>query len=156
MTSKQSAFAPIRKQVRVACGVEHAFRTFTQDIGTWWPVKTHSITAGEDGSNPPEAVVFENAAGGRVYERAQDGRTCDWAVIRAYEPPNRVVLEWQVNPARPATEVEVTFTQDGDATLVTLEHRGWERDAEEGATWRSGYESGWNGVLDNYAEATGP
>jgi len=152
MTYEDGRLAPVRKQVRVACDVEHAFRTFTTDIGTWWPVKTHSISAGPDGSNAPESVIFEGTTGGRVYETARDGRQCDWATIRVYEPPSRIVLEWAVNPARPATEVEVTFTPDGDGTLVVLEHRGWERDAAEGEAWRSGYDSGWITVLERYEE----
>lgn len=147
-------FDPVVKHVRVGCDVEQAFRTFTEDIGTWWPVETHSISAGEDGSNPPQAIVFESAAGGRVYEQAQDGRLCDWATILVYEPPSRVVLEWKVNPARPATEVEVTFEPDGGGTLVRLEHRGWERDEQRGEMWRSGYDSGWDGVLGRYVEAS--
>ena len=150
MTSEQNAFAPVQKRVRVACDIDQAFRTFTEDIGTWWPVETHSISAGEDGSNPPQAVVFEMAVGGNLYETAHDGRRCDWATILAYDPPRRIVLEWTVNPARPATEVEVTFTPDGDGTLVALEHRGWDRDVKQGAEWRSGYDSGWVTVLGRY------
>lgn len=153
MNDDPQAFAAVVKRVRVECGREQAFRVFTERMGTWWPVETHSITAAEDGSHPPQAVVFEQAAGGRVYERAEDGRSCDWATILVYEPPHRIVLEWRVNPARPSTEVEVTFTVDGDGTLVELEHRGWQHDPEEGATWRSGYDSGWVSVLERFVEA---
>jgi uncharacterized protein YndB with AHSA1/START domain len=116
---------------------------------------THSITAAPDGSSPPEEVVFEEAEGGRLYERAQDGRECDWATILVYDPPHRVVLEWKVNPAAPPTEVEVRFEQDGERTRVELEHRGWERyaDSAQGADARSSYDSGWPGVLDRYVPA---
>jgi uncharacterized protein YndB with AHSA1/START domain len=150
-----SSHAPVRKQVRVACEIEEAFRTFTHGIETWWPVETHSITVGEDGSNPPKEIVFESSPGGRVYERSRDGRVCEWATILVFEPPTRVVLEWRVNPARPPTEVEVTFEVDGEGTLVRPEHRGFERDTQEGATWQASYDSGWNAVLDRYTDAAG-
>jgi len=98
-------------------------------------------------------VVFEQRAGGRVYERAHDGRECDWATILVFEPPHRIVLEWKVNPAAPPTEVEVGFEADGDGTVVELEHRGWERYADGGDAARSSYDSGWPGVLRRYEEA---
>lgn len=147
MTHRHTAIEPVRKQVSVACDVERAFRTFTEDIATWWPVETHAIT------ESPETVVFERSAGGRVYERARDGRECEWARILVHEPPHRVVLQWLVNPAAPPTEVEVRFTPDAQGTLVELEHRGWEQYPSGGSEERSSYDSGWRGVLDRYREA---
>ena len=155
MTETKPELSPVHKRVRVACDVEHAFRTFTEGIGTWWPVETHSITAGPDRSHPPDGVIFEPSAGGRLYERTQDGRECDWATVLVYEPPYRVVLQWTVNPAAPPTEVEVVFETDGDGTIVKLEHRGWERYGDGGTTARSSYDSGWPGVLQRYEETAG-
>lgn len=63
------------------------------------------------------------------------------------------MLEWRVRPEKPATEVEVTFTPDGDGTVVRLEHRHWERFGEEATEARSGYEGGWQGLLGIYSEA---
>ena len=150
MTGGHTALEPVRKTISVACDVEHAFRAFTEGIDTWWPVETHSITGGRDGSDPPQRVVFESAAGGRLYEQTRDGRECDWATILVYEPPRRIVLEWRVNPAAPPTEVEVRFEPDGEATRVDLEHRGWKQYAAGGEEARSSYDSGWPGVLDRY------
>lgn len=147
MTEVDTSLAPVRKRVRVACDVEHAFRTFTDGIESWWPLRTHSMSASPDGEHPPEQVVFEEQAGGRVYEIAQDGRECEWATILFYEAPHRIVLEWKVNPAVPSTEVEVLFHPDGDGTIVELEHRGWEKFAEGGDVARASYDSGWPGVL---------
>ncbi|HEU0305196.1 MAG TPA: SRPBCC family protein [Gaiellaceae bacterium] len=146
--TQHTALEPVRKQLSVGCDVETAFRTFTEDMATWWPVATHSITG------DPETVVFEQDAGGRVYERAKDGKERDWATILVYEPPSRVVLEWKVNAAAPPTEVEVRFSPDGERTHVELEHRGWERYPSGGAEERSSYDSGWPGVLERYKEAT--
>ena len=145
--TNQTAIEPVRKQIAVASDVETAFRTFTEDIATWWPTETHSIT------EQPETVVFEQSSGGRVFERTPDGKECDWATILVFDPPHRVVLEWKVNSAAPPTEVEVRFTQDGDGTLVELEHRGWERYESGGAEAREGYDSGWPSVLAKYGAA---
>jgi uncharacterized protein YndB with AHSA1/START domain len=147
--TNQTALEPVRKQLAVACDVETAFQTFTEDIAKWWPTQTHSIT------DNPETVVFESAAGGRVYERTPTGKECDWARILVYEPPHRVVLEWLVNPAVPPTEVEVRFMPDGEGTRVELEHRGWERDADTGEARRAEYNSGWPGILEKYRAAAG-
>jgi uncharacterized protein YndB with AHSA1/START domain len=145
--TQHTALEPIRKRVAVDCDVESAFRTFTEDIATWWPVETHSIT----GSGTP---VFEHASGGRVYEKTRDGQERDWATILVFEPPHRVVLEWKVNSAAPPTEVEVRFSAEGESTLVELEHRGWEAYPSGGVDERESYDSGWPAVLARYREAT--
>jgi uncharacterized protein YndB with AHSA1/START domain len=146
--TQHTALEPVRKQISVDCDVETAFRTFTEDIATWWPVEGHSITG--EGTT----AVFEQRAGGRMYERAPDGQEHDWASILVYEPPHRVVLEWKVNSAAPPTEVEVRFSPDGDGTRVELEHRGWEQYATGGTDERGSYDTGWSHVLGRFREAT--
>jgi uncharacterized protein YndB with AHSA1/START domain len=148
MTQQHTALEPIRKQIAVACDVESAFRTFTEDMATWWPVETHSIT----GDGTP---VFERHAGGRVYEQARDGQECDWATIIVFEPPHRVVLEWKVNPAAPPTEVEIRFSADGEGTRVELEHRGFEAYPSGGVEEHGNYDSGWSSVLEKYRTTAG-
>ena len=39
----ETALEPIRRTITVQCSLEHAFRTFTEGIGNWWPVETYSI-----------------------------------------------------------------------------------------------------------------
>lgn len=74
-----------------------------------------------------------------------------WPGIR----PQRFVLEWKVNPdAAAPTEIEVTFTAEGDGTRVEILHRGWERLGEAGPEARASYSEGWIGVLDCFAGAT--
>ena len=77
--TQHTALEPVRKQISVDCDVESAFRTFTEDIATWWPVESHSITG--EGTT----AVFEPAVGGRMYERAPDGQEHDWAAILVYD-----------------------------------------------------------------------
>ena len=51
-----------------------------------------------------------------------------------------------------ATEIEVTFTDEGGKTRVDLEHRGWERLGERASEARQGYDAAWERVLARYAE----
>ena len=147
--STQATGATVRRSVTVNRSVEDAFRLFTEGMSTWWPFETHSI--GKDGADP-EAAVLEGREGGRLYERMADGHTSHWATVLAWEPPTRVVLSWELRPDRPATEVEVRFSEAGDGTRVELEHRGWERLGDEAAEAKTSYGSGWEYVLGRYAE----
>jgi uncharacterized protein YndB with AHSA1/START domain len=97
-------------------------------------------------------VQFEGRVGGRIYERWDDGTEKPWGEVEAWDPPKLVRFTWHPNEDRPAaTEVEVTFTPEGDATNVRLEHRGWARLGEVAAESRGRYDSGWVRVLDRYA-----
>jgi uncharacterized protein YndB with AHSA1/START domain len=137
-----------RKSIWVQAPVERAFSIFTEGIGGWWPLTSHSL-----GRERAESAFFEGREGGRVFERQQDGTEAIWATVRAWEPPHRVLLEWKVNPENPPTELEVRFAPDGDGTRVDLEHRGWERYGERADSARSRYDGGWNVVLGGYVEA---
>jgi uncharacterized protein YndB with AHSA1/START domain len=139
MTMQAVSLEPIVRAITVSRPVEDAFRLFTHDIDTWWPTASHSY-GGED----VERTVFETRAGGRVYEVQKDGTERDWAEVVAWEPPDRIVLAWKI--CEP-TEVEVRFTAEGEGTRVELEHRGWERVAEDARAQRDNYAGGWKFVL---------
>jgi uncharacterized protein YndB with AHSA1/START domain len=140
--STTEALATIRKTITVNAPLEAAFETFTRQMDSWWPRGSHSLF--ED----REAVVFEERVGGRVYERSAGGEEGDWADVLAWEPPHRFVLRWRVNPNRTPTEVEVRFTRENGGTRVDLEYRGW--DDPDG---RANYDTGWEFVLDRFAES---
>jgi uncharacterized protein YndB with AHSA1/START domain len=76
---------------------------------------------------------MEPRVGGRWYERGDDGSTCDWGRVLAWEPNSRLVLswditaDWQYDPAL-QTEIEVRFVAEGDSrTRVEFEHRRLDR-----------------------------
>lgn len=142
-----SVLDAVRKTVTVDCTVEEAFRVFTTDAMSWWPVDTHSIHG-----DTVQDVVFEGREGGTVYEVSVDGQTATWATVLTWEPPSRLVLAWTVNPASPGTEVEIRFTGDGGRTRVELEHRGWGTEQDEE---RTAYDSGWDYVLGKYVDRAG-
>jgi uncharacterized protein YndB with AHSA1/START domain len=154
----QTMIAPVRVSVRVDREIAEVFRIFTEEMATWWPLGTHSIAADTyQGKVRAESVLIEGRVGGRIYERMEDGREGDWGVVLAWEPPYRVVFSWKPNlTPGPMTEVEVRFVEEGSATRVDLEHRGWERLGADGPAKRRGYESGWPGVLARFAKRAGP
>jgi uncharacterized protein YndB with AHSA1/START domain len=108
------------------------------------------------GENPHVDVVIEPRSGGRWFEVDSQGNETPWGKVLVWEPPGRLVLGWQLNSVFTydpdlLTEVEVTFSPQGDGTRVTLEHRDLERfgaDAEKLAGQLGG---GWPGFLDQYA-----
>lgn len=153
--SVDTAVAPIQRSAVVNCSIEQAFRTFTEGIGSWWPLHTHSVAVMNDGSGAPETAIMEPREGGRLYERGHDGREASWGTVLVWEPPARVVIAWHVNPdAQAPTEIEVRFTaQDPGSTIVELEHRGWERLGALAAEGREGYANGWPIVFGLYVEA---
>ncbi len=150
----ETALEPIRRTITVQCSLEHAFRTFTEGIGNWWPVETYSIGIAEDGTGAPVDVVLEARTNGKLAEVAADGTEKSWGEVVLAEPPHRLVLKWQPGSKHP-TEVEIRFSADGDATRVDLEHRNWEIYGDEAPAARDGYANGWPGVLARYAEAAG-
>ena len=144
--------APVRHSVTVGRPAEVAFRIFTDRLGAWWPLETHSIASDRRLGRAAVGATVEPRVGGRVYETLSDGTESDWATVLVWEPPKRFVLEWGPNPDRPArTEVEVTFSPTDEGCVVAVEHRGWERLGGEAAAAREGYDAGWPRVLSFYA-----
>lgn len=143
--STTEALAAISKTITVDTSVERAFETFTSGMGAWWP-RTHSIF-----KDRIQEVVFDERTGGRVFERSESGEEADWADVLAWEPPDRLVLRWRVNPERRPTEVEVRFTPEDGGTRIDLEHRGWDQIGD--AEGRAGYDPGWDFVLGHYVDS---
>src|SRR5579875_785511 len=131
--------APIRKSVHVDISPARAFELFAAKTASWW-LKSHSISATK---SPIKDVIIEPRAGGRWFERGEDGSECDWGKVLAWEPPQaqgkgRLLLAWQINADfkyNPTllTEVEVLFTPENGGTRVALEHRLIERMGERAA-----------------------
>lgn len=136
----------VRKSVLVDADPETAFRVFTDQIQTWWPLEKYGIF-GDDA----ETLAFRDE---QIVEGAKDGREAVWGRVLAWEPPTRVQMTWRpgFDADKPDTEVEVTFTAEGDGTRVELVHTGWDKLAD-GAKSRAGYDGGWDGVLEAYRKA---
>jgi uncharacterized protein YndB with AHSA1/START domain len=139
----------LRKSVLVESSVEHAFRVFTDEIGRWWPLASHSVFT-EDA----ETAILEGRVGGRFYERSKGGEEAPWGTVTAWEPPHRIALMW--HPGRgeeTAQELEVRFSAEGGGTRVELVHSGWERLGDRAGEVRARYDTGWEPVLGSFVEA---
>jgi uncharacterized protein YndB with AHSA1/START domain len=155
MNTRISA-APIKHSIVVEAPIERAFKVFTEDFGSFKP-REHNLLA-----VPIAETVFETRAGGNVYDRGVDGSECCWARVLAYEPPNRVLLSWNISPRwqietdpDKTSEWEVRFiAETPNRTRLELEHRHLERHGEGWEGVRDGVEGdqGWPLYLRRFAE----
>lgn len=146
----------IRMEIVVGAPIERAFRVFTEEFDRIKP-REHNILGVEIAE-----TVFEPRAGGRVFDRGVDGSEFDWARVLAYEPPNRVLFSWDINPQwqiehdpEKTSEVEVRFiAETAERTRVELEHRHLDRHGEGWPSERDavGGEGGWPLYLQRYAD----
>jgi uncharacterized protein YndB with AHSA1/START domain len=154
--STQAAETSVRTQVVVQAPIERAFSVFTEGIGSWFPSEYNLLDV------EIAERVFDPRVGGRVYDRGTDGTECHWARVLAYEPPNRVVISWDISvqwqietDPEKTSEVEVQFTSEApERTRVELEHRNLHRHGNgwEGIRESVGGEGGWPGCLQRFAE----
>ena len=106
-------------------------------------------------------TVFEPHVGGDVFDRGVDGSVCRWAWVLAYEPPDRVVISWDISPQwqietdlEKTSEVEVRFIAEApERTRVELEHRNLDRHGDGWEAVRDGVDGadGWPLYLHRFA-----
>jgi uncharacterized protein YndB with AHSA1/START domain len=133
----------VREEVRVERSPAEAFRLFTAGIGEWWPLEEGYSFGGDRAKE----IHLEARTGGRLYERFVDGDELQVGRVMACDPPHRIVFTWKSPRWSGETEVEVSFSQEGEQTRVSVEHRGFERigPAAEAATRQ--YGGGWPRIL---------
>ncbi len=140
-----------RTSVRVAAPPDVAFEVFTTGIGRWWPLHAGFAYAGERA----QEIFLEPRTGGRFYERLVDGDELQVGTVIACDPPRRILFSWRAPDWDAATEVEVTFTAEGGATRVDLEHRGFERLGPAGEARGREFGGGWVTVLGAFVAHVG-
>jgi uncharacterized protein YndB with AHSA1/START domain len=147
---------PVRASVTVEAPRERAFELFTEGMGEWWP-KEFSWS-----QDKLEAIGIEPHADGFAYERGPRGFTIHWGRVTAWDPPARLVLNWQIagdrspqpDPDR-SSEVEVRFDEQNGSTRVDVEHRAWERHGDGAREYRDSFEraGAWPYALERFAAA---
>jgi uncharacterized protein YndB with AHSA1/START domain len=148
--------APVRKSLSVKAPQATAFSVFTAGIDRWWPRQAHL------GSSPMARAVIEPFAGGRWYHRCQDGSDSEIGHVLVWQPPERLVLSWQIGNScangdmqydpKLVTEVEVRFIAEGAGmTRVEFEHRHLDRIGDGAEAYRTKVDGGWGGILERYA-----
>jgi uncharacterized protein YndB with AHSA1/START domain len=154
--SVQAADTSVRASIVVEAPIEKAFSVFTEGFGRFKPPEHNLLEA------DIAETVFEWRVGGHVYDRGVDGSECRWARVLAYEPPNRVVISWDISPQwrletdlEKTSEVEVRFVAESpERTRLELEHRNLERHGEGWEGVREGVagEEGWPLYLRRFAD----
>jgi uncharacterized protein YndB with AHSA1/START domain len=155
MTTKDQQTA-IRTDVVVDAPQDRAFRLFTEQFDMIKP-REHNMLEVDIADS-----VFEPREGGRVYDRGVDGSECQWARVLAYEPPDRIVITWDISPRwqieddlSRASEVEVRFiAESAERTRVELEHRHLDRHGEGWESLSEGVagDQGWPLYLSRFAD----
>lgn len=144
----------VRKVVHVQAPQAVAWRVFTEQVGSSWPLENYKI-----GKARAVDAVVESRVGGRWYELGDDGSTCNWGSVLVWEPHSRLVLswditaDWQYDPEL-KTEIELRFiTEAKDATRVELEHRLLDRYGARRDEMRRVFdvEGDWGRLLEGFA-----
>ncbi|KNG93478.1 SRPBCC domain-containing protein [Pseudaestuariivita atlantica] len=139
---------PVRVETVVDATPEQAFDAFTRHMAAWWPLDTHSMSAGRLKS-PARTVTVALHEGGEIVEVDAEGGRHVWGVIRTWAPPEQLAFSWFVGRTpKEATHVTVHFapTDDGRCA-VTLVHDNWEALGYQAGSIRDGYVSGWGAIL---------
>jgi uncharacterized protein YndB with AHSA1/START domain len=139
-----TAVPAIRREILVDATPEVAFRVFTQRIGVWWPLATHSVYGAD------ATVTFEDE---QIVERSPAGDRSVWGSVTSWQPPELLAFTWHPGAApEKASRVTVRFAGTDAQTKVTLVHEGWEVYADPSAA-RAEYDQGWPGVLELFARS---
>jgi len=137
---------PIVKELLISVDAKRAFEVFTQDIGRWWPLASHSISA--SAGKTARGVSMTPGVGGSIVEIMHAGTKATWGVITQWEAGVSLAFTWHLRrPEAEQTHVRVEFSQQGTGTKVRLVHSGWEAQGDDGASNRDQYNSGWDYVL---------
>lgn len=130
----------IERSTYLRCAPAQAFRLFTERASDWWPPALRHT--------PDPRSEIRMLATGRFWERATDGREVELGRVTAWEPPQRVALDFYpgTGPLRP-TEVVVRFTAEGGGTRIVVEHRPKPGSTELWATGAPRFEDAWSLVL---------
>jgi uncharacterized protein YndB with AHSA1/START domain len=154
--STEAAITSVKHSVVVEAPIGRAFKVFTEDFGRFKPAEHNLLRV------PIAETIFEPRVGGHLYDRGIDGSECRWARVLAYEPPNRVLLSWNISPQwqietdpNKTSEWEVRFTAEtAHRTRVEIEHRHLERHGEGWQSVRDGVagDRGWPLYLQRFAD----
>ena len=152
----RAAATSVRHEIVVQAPIARAFSVFTKDFGSFKPPEHNMLSV------DIAETVFEPRAGGQVFDRGTDGSECRWARVLAYEPPDRVVISWDISPQwqietdfEKTSEVEVRFIAEApERTRVELEHRNLDRHGDGWEAVGEGVDGadGWPLYLHRFAD----
>jgi uncharacterized protein YndB with AHSA1/START domain len=139
----------IVKSVVLPCPPARAFVLFTAHASEWWPPERRHT------GDPESAIVISES--GRFFERDAGGREVELGVVREWEAPRRLVLDWYPGTdAEHPTRVEVTFEAVGEDTRVQVRHGPGAAGDEMFRGRAARYEASWDLVMSALHAAAGP
>jgi len=148
-----AALPPIHRRIVVPTDPTDAFALWTDELSRWWPFAGHSVFG------VGATVEFHD---GQMVEISADGETSTWGTVLDWVPGELLRLTWHPGgEPDQATEVAIRFSEidvaesPGPHTLVSLEHRGWER-RTDGAEARDDYDHGWSLVIAEFGQHARP
>ncbi|MFQ3787048.1 SRPBCC family protein [Halomonas sp. A29] len=128
-----------------------AFKLFAERLADWWPAEyTWSRSA-------LNTIGIEPWQGGRCTEVGPHGFQVDWGRVLAWEPPERLIISWQIGPNRVpqpdpahASTVKLGFHENGPrAARLILEHHDFRNHGDGAEEYRDAMASeyGWPYIL---------
>jgi uncharacterized protein YndB with AHSA1/START domain len=144
MTIAQFPVPPVVKAVTLRATPARAFALFADDFARWWPLAQFHA------SPDPVSCTIERRVGGRVFERAADGRETAWGTVLAYDPPHRLAFSWILGLSAGQEQlVDIRFMPQDRGTRVELTHSGWEKLGDGAASLRERYDRGWGTIFEH-------
>jgi hypothetical protein len=67
---------PLRKTIEVEVSAADAFRIWTEELGDWWPLATHSVGRGD-----AVPCILKGRTGGWLYETTRPGEQHVWGTL---------------------------------------------------------------------------
>jgi len=137
---------PIEKTLNVPLRPKQAFDLFTKNLDKWWPLDSHSLSAGD--GELPKSVDVETREGGYITETKHDGTTGRWATITKWDEGRALGVSWYVGRSEgEATDLEVIFIPTNTGTRIELTHSGFDRLGDAATATAGNYQTGWDFVL---------
>lgn len=111
---------PIRYVYDLPCTAAHAFATYVERIGAWWPA---AYTVSPETAT---GVEIEPRVGGRVFARFSDQPDDVWGEVTLYEPDHRISYTTsRLQPPGSPSEITVTCEALETGCRVEFVHAGW-------------------------------
>ncbi|OJJ19919.1 hypothetical protein BKI52_15690 [marine bacterium AO1-C] len=133
-------YKPIDKTMQTVTHTLHVkassatvFTKFVNELNEWWP---KAYTWSQD---TLAEIRIDAQKDGLCTEIGPYGFRCDWGRVTEITPYESLGLKWQISPKREpipdptkASDIRMSFEQEGEVTKISLEHYNFELHGEEG------------------------
>ncbi len=139
----------VNVSITIKASKAKVFDAFVNHINEWWlRMGKFSYSFAPEGVEPGQ-IHIEPRLGGRFYEVFANGQEFQIGEVVAWQPHDHLQLTWKGEEYNAPTLIDVSFSQTGEFTKVTLNHSGWT--AAGVPSYAEGYGQGWNELLEVFA-----